>query len=169
MAYKLNLPKEATFNGPAVFWKRGTAFLIDIFILDFIIGGPFNYLLSRIMPNEGLMENYNYILSNPQLTMKLSLIVITFGFLALLYFALTEYITGQTLGKMLLNIRVEYDSKEKSLLGALLRSMFLILIFPFVLLWIIDPVFMIFTKDKRRLSEIISKTRTIETYYLNGG
>ncbi|PIN68596.1 hypothetical protein COV93_08920, partial [Candidatus Woesearchaeota archaeon CG11_big_fil_rev_8_21_14_0_20_43_8] len=82
----------------------------------------------------------------------------------ILYFALTEFKLGQSFGKMLLQLRVRSDTKDLRLYQCLLRSIFLIPVFPFILLWIADPLSMAFTKDSRRLSEILSKTRTVQDY-----
>lgn len=160
----LNLPKEATFKGPALIWKRVLAFVIDILIINFVIGFPFRRLIAGIVPARDFSNSYAYISSNQKLVGLLSLIMILFGLLAILYFAILEYKMGQTVGKMFMNIKVE--AEQLTFFSCLIRSMFLIFIFPFVLLWVIDPLFMFFTKDKRRLSEILSKTRTIEIYLL---
>ncbi|MCK5283879.1 MAG: RDD family protein [Nanoarchaeota archaeon] len=162
MRTNLNLPKEAVFKAPAVFWKRLLAFLIDILIVDFVIGYPFRRLIIRLIPMTDFSKSYSYLVSNPKAAATVSLITFVMGLLALLYFALLEYKTGQTLGKMLVNIRIESVAKELTFFACVMRSIFLIFIFPLVLLWIIDPLFLIFTRDKRRLSEVLSRTRTIE-------
>ena len=68
------------------------------------------------------------------------------------------------IGKKLLNLYVESQTKELKYWQLLVRSMFLIPLFPFVLLWVIDPIVMLFTKDSQRLSEILSKTKVVERY-----
>lgn len=161
---KLNLPKQRTFKGPALMWKRILAFVIDMIIIDFVIGFPFRNVIIKLVPVEGFSENYAYLSTNPTLVSALSLILFMFGMLALLYFAILEYKIGQTIGKMFMNIKVEPDKDQLGFLACVLRSMFLLFIFPFILLWIIDPLFILFNKDGRRLSEILSKTRTVEVY-----
>jgi uncharacterized RDD family membrane protein YckC len=162
----LNLPKEATFKGPAILWKRMFAFLIDLFIIDLVAGFSLRSLLTGLIPETSFIESFNYLASNSQLTSTISLITFFFGFIALLYFALLEYKLGQSIGKMLMNIKVESDTDSLTFFACMIRSMFLIMITPLIFLWIIDPFFMFFTKDKRRLSEILSKTRTISVYAL---
>jgi hypothetical protein len=163
---KLNLPREATFKGPAIVWKRIAAFIIDLFILDFVIGFPFRSLLTKIVPSGDFSVSYDYLLSNPQITTALTLIMFLYGFLALLYFSILEYTTRQTIGKIFMNIMVEPTNKEIGYFNYVVRSMYLLTVFPFILLWIADPLFMFFSKDKRRLSEILSKTRTTAVYFL---
>ena len=46
----LNLPKERSFVGPATAFKRVLAFLIDLFIIYFIVGFPLNNLLKNTVP-----------------------------------------------------------------------------------------------------------------------
>jgi uncharacterized RDD family membrane protein YckC len=112
------------------------------------------------------MITYSFINKNPQIAEMLSLIIIIMGLLALLYFAIMDYKFNQTIGKMFMNIKIESTKKELSFLDCIIRHMFLIMIFPFTLLWILDPLFLIFNKQGRRLSEILSKTKTVEVYNL---
>jgi uncharacterized RDD family membrane protein YckC len=165
MKLNLNLPKEASYKGPASIGKRLVAFVLDLLILDFVIGSPFNSLLSKLSPKISPMETYSYFMSHSRDAMLISLVTIAYGFLALLYFALLEYKTGQTIGKMFMNIKVE--SEEQNLFLFMVRSMFLLIVFPFILLWLLDPLFMLLSKEKMRLSEILSRTRTVEIYHLN--
>ncbi len=162
----LNLPKEATFKGPALLWKRVLAFFLDIMIIDFVVGFPLRGILERVLPKAGFRESYDYLLVNPETSALISYVILLWGVLALLYFTILEYRLGQTVGKMLLNIKVEPSDKKMSFLHTIMRNLFIIPIFPFILLWIIDPLFMVFSKEKRRLSEVLSKTRTVETYLL---
>ncbi len=165
MAKGLNLPKNVTFKGPAVLWKRMAAFVIDLIILDFVIGTPFRAIINRIIPSNDFQSSYAFFAANPNLTALLSIVVAFFGLLASLYFVILEFSLGQTVGKMLFNIKVESKEKELSFLSCMVRNMLFLFIFPFTLLWILDPLFVIFTKDSRRLSEILSRTRTVEDYH----
>ena len=166
MVSKLNLPGQPTFKGPAMLWKRILAFVIDLFIIDFVIGFPFRSIIMRIIPTGSFSENYTYLSTHSNLTTALSLIMFLFGMLAMLYFAILEYKLGQTIGKIFMNIKVESDRDNLSFFACLIRGMFLLFIFPFILLWIIDPLFLMFNKDGRRLSEILSKTRSVAVYNL---
>ncbi|MBD3163604.1 hypothetical protein GF323_00210 [Candidatus Woesearchaeota archaeon] len=161
----LNLPKESTFKGPALIWKRAAAFAIDLLIIDFIIAFPFRSIMEKLIPAGSFMESYSYISSNPKVAGILSLITLLIGILALLYFSILEYSQGQTPGKMLMRIKVE-PVRDKNFFAYLVRSMYMLIIFPFILLWVIDPLFMFFTQDRRRLSEILSGTKTTEVYAL---
>ena len=73
---------------------------------------------------------------------------------------------SQTIGKMLMKVYVVSDNKDLKRWQLLTRNLVFIPIFPFVLLWILDPLFMFFTKTNQRLTEILSKTRVVEKYTL---
>ena len=93
----------------------------------------------------------------------------------ILYFFMMERKMGQTIGKMLMKIYVVDASENASSRSTsdnnnlrawqlFARNLVFIPIFPFVLLWIVDPLFMLFTKTNQRLTEILSKTRVVEKY-----
>lgn len=163
----LNLPKERTFIGPASVWKRLLAFVADLLIINLIIFFPFKRILQRAVPEFGsYSEAYSFLSSNQSYTTTLTMVSLVMSLFAVLYFVLLEKKLGQTPGKMLFNISVISDMKKASFWQFLVRSLFIIPVFPFVLLWIIDPLFMFFTKTNQRLSEIISKTKTVAKYVI---
>lgn len=163
----LNLPKERSFTGPALVWKRLLAFIADFLIINLIIFFPFKRILQKSIPEFGsYSEAYTYLASNQAYTTTLRIIFIIMSLFAILYFVLLERKIGQTPGKMLFNIYVTSDTKKAGFWQYTLRSLFILPVFPFVLLWIIDPIFMIFTKTNQRLSEILSKTKTVQTYII---
>ena len=161
---KLNLPKEVRFEGPAAMWKRISAFLVDVFVIDFVIGQPFGILIAKAVPGTDFGSQMKYFQNNPMIVIAVSTIMLAYGFLAMMYFAILEYKLGGSAGKLLFGIRVKEDKNCRGFFSYLVRNMFLLFIFPFMLLWVIDPVFMFINKDGRRLSEILSGTRTIDTY-----
>jgi len=161
----LNLPKEKTFTGPALIWKRALAFLADLLIINLIIFFPFKKIIGNIIPEfASYSEAYNFLANNQAYITALTLISIVMSLLALLYFALLEFKTQQTPGKMLFNISIISDTKKLAFWQCIVNNLFIIPLFPFVLLWVIDPLFLIFTKSNQRLSEIISKIKTVQKY-----
>ncbi|MFQ5475137.1 MAG: RDD family protein [Candidatus Nanoarchaeia archaeon] len=161
---ELDLPKKRVVVGPAQLWKRILAFLIDILLVDMFIITPFR---STIMTLVGFkMETFSMIFSAPA---NPEAIAIVFGFASvfvLFYFVLTDYLLGQGVGKMILNIYVvsiEGDV-QPGFWRCVLRSLFVIPLQPFQLLWILDPIFMIFNKNNQRLTEFIGKTATLQAY-----
>ena len=164
----LKLPKERTFTGPALVWKRLLAFLADLLIINLVIFFPFKRIIQRAIPEfSSYSEAYNFLASNQGYTTTLTMVSLIMALLAILYFALLEYKLQQTPGKMLLNISIASETKKLSFWQFIVRSLFIIPVFPFFLLWVIDPLFMFFTKTNQRLSEILSKTRTVEMYIIS--
>ena len=164
---KLRLPKEKVFTGPASLFRRFFAFVIDLLVIDIVIFFPFRGILEKTMPKASYKEAYQFLISNPGYSKLISIIMVAAGILSIFYFALLEYKLNQSIGKMFLGVFVKNELKEKRFWQYLVRSMFLLPIFPFILLWILDPIFMFFTKNNQRLSEILSKTRTVQGYLMS--
>lgn len=160
---KLNLPKSSMVAN-AVLWKRGVAFIIDLFIINFIIIGPFRSIIQKLIPSDSFSETYSYIQQNPALSNKIMALSIVIGVLILLYFMLFEYKLKQTIGKMIMNVYVISDLKELRLWQCFIRNLLFIPIFPLPLLWIADIVFLLWKNI--RFSEVISKTRLVEKYLM---
>jgi len=158
----LNLPKERYVSAPAGLFKRLLAFLLDLIIVDIIILSPFKPLVERMLPQEGILSTARFLMEAPAIMNKLLVISGITGALMLLYFVILEYATGQTIGKMVLNLFVVSGKKRPSLWQAILRNAFIIPLFPFILFWIIEPAVMLFHPQRRRLLEILSNTNTIE-------
>ncbi len=164
----LDLPGERVVAGPAQVWKRFAAFLVDLLILDFTVMLPFQRLVGKILPIEGgFTKMYESLLTNEGLAGKLITLSVVMSFFMVLYFALLEFKIRMTPGKYLFKISVEGYGKELKFWQAIVRSLFLVPVFPFFLLWFLDPLFLIFSKSSQRLSEIFSKTRTVELYRVN--
>ena len=119
-----------------------------------------------IPKSASFAQTYNFLSQSSGLSVAMMILTIVVGFLSILYFYLLEKKLQQSIGKILFNIYVVSDNKEFKGWQLLVRSMFLIPVFPFVLLWLLDPFFLLFTKNNQRLSEILSKTRVIENYVM---
>jgi uncharacterized RDD family membrane protein YckC len=162
---QLNLPKEKTFIGPALLWKRIAAFFIDMAIINILILFPFRNLFQDIIPKDySFSEAYKFLSSSTDYTSFLTSVSFIISILIILYFLLMERKMQQTIGKMLMKIYVVSDTKTLNSWQLLARNLVFIPIFPFVLLWLIDPLFMFFNKTNQRLSEILSKTKVVEKY-----
>ena len=162
---RLNLPKEKTFTGPALLWKRIAAFLIDISMLNLLVLFPFRRLFEDILPkNYSFSEAYRFLATSTDYEGFIKSVSFTMSLLVILYFSLMESRMRQTIGKMLMKIYVVSDNKELKTWQAFARNIVFIPLFPFILLWILDPLFMFFTKTNQRLSEILSRTRVVEKY-----
>ena len=159
----LRLPRQRKFVFNAPVWKRILSFLIDLAIVQIVIFSPLTSVIQSKLPTSSdYMENYNFILKNPDTLTSLYPLLGAVFLMIFLYFVIFEYKTRQTPGKMVFKLYLfGQDKKEKiSLWKIILRNIAVFPIFPFSLFWIIDPIYLIFTG--KRLSDIISKTQIVE-------
>ncbi len=162
---RLNLPKEKTFIGPALLWKRIAAFFIDLMIINLVVLLPFRRLFQSMMPKDySFSEAYRLLSGSTDYTRFISSVSFVISVLIILYFLMLESKMSQSIGKMLMKIYVVSDNKFLKKWQLLTRNIVFIPIFPFVLLWVLDPLFMFFTKTNQRLTEILSKTKVVEKY-----
>ncbi len=146
--------------------KRFFAFAMDILFVEFVILFPFSRVLEKIVPQEiSISEAFN-LLSSSYYESSLIIIGLFTAIPTIAYFVLLERGFGQTIGKKLLRLYVVSDKKEFKTWQAIARSLFLIPIFPFVLLMLIDPLVMLFSREHQRLSEILSRTKVVEKHYI---
>ena len=160
------LPKEKLFVGPALIWKRIVAFAIDFLIIQFFIISPFRKIINKVVPEGSLSAAREFVLAHEEAKNMLLWISFAIGFLILIYFAVLEFSIGQTAGKIIMKIKVVRERKESSSWQFIVRSLFVIPVIPFMLLWIIDPVYMFLNEKNQRFTERISMTRTIETFVM---
>ena len=156
------MKKRKTIEMPASVWRRAAAFVIDLLILDIVIMFPFRKLLTAV-PAGSIAETAEFFQQNPELMDSLYTAVIVIGVLSLLYFTIMEYKFHQTLGKMLMNL---YVTEEMTFWQALARNLFLLPFLPFILLWVVEPLYILFTKEHQRLLEILTKTNLIERHQI---
>ena len=137
--------------------KRTGAFIIDLLMIDFIVVGPFrSFFLSRIGDASSFQAIYTQMAADESVYGALFII----GMLTWLYFVLQEWKLSTTLGKMVLNLRVE---PKLSFWQAALRNLAVLPFFPFMLLWIIDPLFLVIYKQ--RLSDRLVGSRVVQDIF----
>ena len=163
---RLNLPKEKLFAGPALLWKRIAAFLIDLAIINLVILLPFRSLLAKLFPADYSFLGTLKLLSSTDNSELITLVSFVMGIFIILYFYMLEKKMHQSIGKRIMKIYVASDGKELKLWQVLVRNIVFLPLFPFFLLWILDPLFMMFTKTNQRLSEILSRTKVVGIYTL---
>jgi len=164
---RLRLPKEKTFIGPALIWKRIAAFFIDMVIINLIVLFPFRGLFQNIVPKDySFSEAYKFLSSSANYTSFISSISFIMSIFIILYFLMLERKMAQTIGKMVMKVHVVSDNDTIKTWQLFTRNLVFIPVFPFVLLWVLDPLFMFFTKTNQRLTEILSKTKVVEKYNL---
>jgi uncharacterized RDD family membrane protein YckC len=151
MNYKeLLRPRMTKVVQDAGFLRRLCSFVADILVLDLIITAPFTPLFSSLISRAG-NNGFHMTYTRTEITAIVFLFLVVY-----LYFVLFEYLLGQTFGMMLANTRLAGNDG----LGAILvRNSFILPVFPFILLWILEPLMVLFRK--RSILEQVTKTRTI--------
>ncbi|MFH1174235.1 MAG: RDD family protein [archaeon] len=152
---ELNLPKKRTFAKPASVGKRLAALLIDIAALYFLFLVP---IASIALAGVHLPTTFSSALQL-QLPLKAYLAFGLFLLVSWLYFALFELYRRQTLGMQLMKI---YLDGKLNIWKTLIRNVFIIPLFPFYLLWIVEPVHVLIFGH--RFMEKLTKTRDIEFF-----
>jgi len=159
------MPRKKIIEGPAFLWKRIAALVADLLIINLVIVFPFQGILEKLIPQglsmSGLSEFFN---NNPETAGLATSIIVVIGILAMIYFSIMEYKTKQTIGKKLFSIFVVSETKELKLWQCFVRNLHWFLFAPFILLWIIDPIYMLFNKESKRLTEVLSKTKVIQQF-----
>lgn len=158
--------QERKVQGPALFYKKFLAFLLDLIILEVIVVAPFKSLIESILPISSWSATLSYINSNSAALSSLSFVIFIIGLLGLLYFAVLEYKIGQTFGMMAMNIFVKPTEKKKELKfwHCMARNLFMLPIFPFILLWVVEPIYLFFSKSNQRFTESLTNTALYEMY-----
>lgn len=147
MDYGLRLPKQRVYVKNAGISRRLFSFLLDILLLDMTVFSAFAAIVRGVTFDAVLAGNVPHAIYAVAAAMFL---------LAWTYFALFEWLFGQTVGMMLMKLSVE----NVSLWKAFVRHCYFVPVFPFPLLWVIEPVHLLWKKV--RLLEIMTRTRTIE-------
>ena len=136
--------------------------MIDLTIINLIIAYPLKGYMNKLFPTfSSFTESYNF-LANQELSYGLLSISIAISILSIAYFTILESNIGESIGKKLLHLKVIQLDKKPKTWKYIMRSLLLIPIFPFMLLWFIDPIYLFFNTDGQRLTESISKTKVIE-------
>ena len=138
--------------------RRILAFLLDLFLLFFVILSPFGSFLSGFLPKDASAAEAFYLSPHGQIFIGLMFVL---GLFVMAYFVLMEWLLGTTMGKLLLGLRVVSAHERLTLWQCIVRSMFAIPAFPFIILWLVDPLMMLLYSSGQRLSEILSQTQTI--------
>jgi hypothetical protein len=159
---RLKIPKARIVEIPARAWKRMLAFIVDLLIINTVILYPFKKYFKNIVPITRYQEAVEYVLTNPSVTNTLTTIAVMVSVIIVLYFSLSGFKTGTTIGKLLFRIRTKSLLKETKYWQYLVASLTFIPFMPFVILWVVDPLHMMLTEKKQRFMERLARLETIE-------
>jgi len=156
------LPKQTKRQAGRI--RRILAFILDLFIIDFFIISPFETVITNTLVPGANLTTFQGLLDFTSTNIAgITQLIITIGILILAYFSFTQYYTRQTLGMFLAGIELEAKEGELKFWQCIVRNLFVIPIFPLVLLWIIDPLYLLIVKE--RFSDIIAKVQVIEVQF----
>ena len=146
-------------KNPASLTKRVLAFFIDVLIIDLIIVMPFNkYIESITNGQNGFNYFYSFVLKNPDIIFQLAIISFIIFVLSVAYWSILEFKTRQSIGKMLMNIKVMSKKKGFLFTQCIVRNISK----PITILFLFDVLYMVFKKEKQRYFEKISDTVVVE-------
>ncbi len=158
-------------------WRRFTAFLIDLLIIDVLLVSPFVPAIESHLPKKDVFQ---FLSQNETVVTSLLALFTVISFFIVAYFTLFEYYLKQTPGKMILRIGVISTAQEiiptaqgvsglkderVTFMQAFFRNLFFIPVFPLNFLLFFDLIFVLFRN--RTVSELLSKTATVENYVCN--
>jgi uncharacterized RDD family membrane protein YckC len=127
------------------FLARAAARVLDVAMVVAIVA-TLAFMVAVLMPRQELIPFVIFA----------AIVLCVFGYVT--YAVLSEYLTGQTLGKRLLHLRVVRESGAHLGLGqAIVRQLPTLMQF----FWI-DILFALFTDRSQRAFELLSKTRVVE-------
>ena len=157
-ATKKELEQFIGYQKPNLTWRRYLAFLIDFLVIYFVVITPFRPFLNSL-PQAKDFSQFSNLFSSEKLTSlkPLFYIALTISFLTILYWAILEYKTGQTLGKKLLSIKVTSKENDLTFWQCFLRNISKIN----TLLLILDVFYMWYYQKNQRYLEVLSKTEVV--------
>ncbi|MEK6867566.1 MAG: RDD family protein [Nanoarchaeota archaeon] len=145
--------------------KRFLAFLLDFSLLSITVFAPLAAVLEKLAPSANFSATYAAFTGNESTGAVITIIMVFVFTLVMLYFVLLEYLLGQTAGMLFIGLKVEgNEGKIPTFWQCFVRNLVFLPLFPFIVFWIVDPLYLVFTKQ--RLSEQLSKTRTVNANYI---
>ena len=138
--------------------RRVLAYIIDTAILNLILLAPIIKQMQKIVgDNTSFTSSYQFFINNPQ---KISAVVIL-GFMLIIltiaYYSILEFKLRQTIGKMLLGIKVMSKKANFKYSQTLIRNISK----PISILFIFDVIYLLVKKQNQRFFEKISDTVVI--------
>ena len=131
----------------APLWKRVVAYIVDIFVISFLVVTPFSGFFDADVESFADLFAFNF-------SSEVIFVGIAIAILTLLYWSFLEWRFQQTVGKILLRIRVKGNI---TLWQAVTRNVTKLS----TLILILDVLYMFYTKKHQRYFEKLSKTEVV--------
>ncbi|MBS3092450.1 RDD family protein, partial [Candidatus Pacearchaeota archaeon] len=121
--------------------KRVLAYIIDSLIITLVVSYPFNNYLKSMNITLKFTD-----LFTTRLTSDLYIIFFTIAILSLIYFVALEYYLKQTIGKIIMKIKIISLKKEFKISQVILRNISKVV----DILLFIDVIYMLLSPEKER-------------------
>lgn len=145
----------------APIWRRTLAFLIDMMLVEIFLVSPFWALIKKSTAGEGFTDTMTFLAAHPNAVVSLNIITLYIALVVMAYFTILEYIMGQTIGMILLRLKAISLHVHSHWWQFVIRNLFLVPIFPFVLLALVEPLYLLWKRGEYRVLEQLSNTRTV--------
>lgn len=147
------VPKFKLKEFPAALWKRAVAYLIDSVIIGLLIALPFQNILKGFEDKP-----FTFFFTNIDVSMQMFFVTLVSALILMAYWTIFEFRFQQSIGKMLLNIKVHSLKGSLTVRQAFLRNLSKIS----TLLLLLDVIYLLVKKGHQRYLEIISNTEVTE-------
>ncbi|MBR9691924.1 RDD family protein [Candidatus Woesearchaeota archaeon] len=152
-----------SFIAPASIPRRIFAFILDLIIINFLILAPFDRVFRKIIPSGTVAEQLAFLQNNPQIMSLFSPLLVIMSILVIFYLSYFGYALKQTPGRMILGIYIVPERKI-TFRNYLLSNITFVFAPIFIILWIIDFVYMITSPKSQRLMEKLNKILVVQRY-----
>lgn len=152
------MDKKRDFVAPASVWRRLAAFVVDMFIVEFVVLSPFTRILARLVPRGSFFEMFSQAPSSALMSAFFKVSVAS-SLLVIAYFFYFEYRSFQTPGKMLFGLRLVSRFKDISWWQFFVSNLIFLVYIPIVvfqLFFVYDVVYLLFSPAKQRFLERVS-------------
>ncbi|MEK6960177.1 MAG: RDD family protein [Nanoarchaeota archaeon] len=145
----------------APIWRRALSFIIDLIIVEVFLVSWFWMLIKKSTSGDGFTDTMSFLAAHPNAVVSLNIITLYIALVVMAYFVILEYTIGQTIGMILFKLKAVSTHNHSHWWQFIVRNLFLIPIFPFILLALIDPIYLLWKRGECRALEQISGTRTV--------
>lgn len=154
--YQLILPKDEMKGVEASAQKRVVAFFVDLLIVFIAFVIPFVTTFSMFsgIVSTDIVALEQFIYDNYFIIASMEISV---GFIMLIYFVFSEKLLGYTIGKRFFNLNVG----EITYFQAFIRNITKAFVFTTPFIALADFIWMFFNPGRRRLTEIIARTKVL--------
>lgn len=149
--------KRKVILRPAPVWKRILAFIVDMLILEFFVFSQFEEVIKSLTPTKTSV----FVITGEFI--QISIVMGIIGFIVFIYFTVLETAFGQSLGHMAVALRL-YSVDELSLWKIAISNLTFLPFFPFILLWIIDPLMLLFSNNHQRFMHTLVGLQVVEEF-----